>query len=81
MLGVVDSPRQWAPAPYLKPTWALGQIPGDRMHAVWATSWETTPYGSFPMSWALDNNDVNGIDVTLTYQHGFGFAHPFATDA
>lgn len=51
------------------------------MHAVWATSWETTSNGSLPLAWALENNDVNGIDVTLNYLQGLGFALPFASDA
>eukprot|EP00884_Botryococcus_braunii_P010765 jgi/Botrbrau1/19690/Bobra.0003s0051.1 len=65
---------EWTPAGW-NSTWfypepAKRQIPGDRMHSIWATSWKTTADGTFPLSWAPDDNFVNGLDVTKHYLDG-----------
>jgi hypothetical protein len=43
------------------------QVPKSGMHAIYATSWETTSDGIFPLSWAPNDTYVNGIDVTESY--------------
>lgn len=51
------------------PVPAAKQKYGDREHAIYATSWEKTRDGSFPLSWDPDDNSVKGIDVTEHYKN------------
>jgi hypothetical protein len=63
-------PLEWTDAGY-NHTWffpqpAKRQIPGDRMHAIYAASYK--PTGKyFPLAWSPDEKGVPGVDVTQAY--------------
>ena len=42
-------------------------MPGSHRHGIWATSWEPTGQGHFPMDWAREDTSVPGVDVTEHY--------------
>lgn len=55
---------------------ATHQIPGDRQHGIFATSWRETGT-NFPLSWAPGVEYVHAVDVTQVYtdrEQSFDFA-------
>eukprot|EP00877_Chromochloris_zofingiensis_P010566 jgi/Chrzof1/5763/Cz16g14270.t1 len=48
---------------------ATSQIPGDKMHAIYAASYRTTSDGYFPLAWNPDETGVPAVDVTQYYLH------------
>lgn len=46
---------------------AQHQVPHSRLHSIYATSWQPTADGHFPLEWADDDRSVHGIDVTKHY--------------
>ena len=42
-------------------------MPGSQKHGIWATSWQPTGQGHFPLSWDWEDASVPGLDVTEHY--------------
>lgn len=41
-------------------------VPGHELHAIWASSWQSTG-DRFPLAWDMDDRSVPGVDVTHRY--------------
>lgn len=66
-------PAEWTPYGFNQ-TWffpepASHQVPGDRTHSIFATSWRKTEDGTFPLIWASEVDYVNAVDVTDSYRN------------